>query len=363
MKISKLQENIIRLKLIPLIGNKTMVNIFKNFPDLKERYFDFDEIKDFLTPTQIKNFQSKDDSFFEKNFEILLKNFEKNSIKLLDLFDSDYPFQLSKTFNPPILLFVKGDLDFAYDTSIAIVGTRNFSDYGRSHCIKFVQEIKDSGFTIISGLARGIDSIALSEGIKTNQKCIGVIGSGFDFVYPASNYRLYENILKNNGAIVTEYFPFEMAHPGFFPARNRIIAGLSKSTFVVEAAEKSGSLITAASAFEEGRDVYALPADINRIGSQGCNEIIRKGIAKLINSPENILEEYGFSSKSNENIFDFITNEDHKNILKEINTSPLSSDELTLKFKTNINNLNILLSEMEVLGMIEKGLDEKWRIK
>lgn len=365
MELSNLQKNILKLKLVPNIGNKKLIEIFDNI-DGNNGEIHLNDFKNFLEPKQLESIRSLKEDYIKNRLSQLIDNLEKNNIQIITYYDSRYPSQLKKIYSPPALFFVKGDIDYEYNRSIAIVGTRSYTDYGQIQCEKFVKDLAPYKFVIISGLAYGIDSIALSSGLKNKLKCIAVIGSGFDYIYPSSSKKLYKDIIDNNGCIITEYFPWEEPRRGFFPARNRIIAGLARSTLVVEAALKSGSLITAQLAFEEGRDVYALPADITREKSQGCNEIIKRNIAKLVNNPSCIVEDYGFANPNDVNFsslqFESIANEDHRKILQILSTESLTTNELIQKTQKNVDELNIILTELEILSLIQKGLDDKWNI-
>jgi len=365
MELTILEKNILRLKLVPQIGNKKLIEIFDNLDGVSKE-LSFEDYESFLEPKQLETIYSLETGHIEEELTRLIDNLEKNNIQIITYYDKSYPNQLKKIFSPPAVLFTKGNIDFEFETSIAIVGTRSYTDYGRIQCEMFVKAFALNNFAIVSGLAYGIDSIALSNGVKNKLKCIGVIGSGFDYIYPPSNKKLYRDIVENEGVIITEYLPWEEPRRGFFPARNRIIAGLAKSTLVIEAALKSGSLITAQSAFEEGRDVYAIPADVTREKSQGCNEIIKRNIAKLVNDPVTIIEDYGFmSSKDNGGSvsqFEFISNEDHRKVLQILSIQSLSTNDLIQSSQKTVEELNIILTEMEILSLIQKGLDDKWFI-
>lgn len=217
----------------------------------------------------------------------------KEDIKILLYTDQNYPQQLKNIYDPPSVLFVKGThlhlMDF--DNCLAIVGARRASDYGKSVAYKLSMELAARGITVVSGLARGIDSCAHRGCLDGEGITIAVMGSGFMHVYPAQNKRLAEEIYSN-GCIISEYLPDMPPYAGNFPKRNRIISGISKGVVIVEAGEKSGSLITARLALEQGRDVFAVPGNIFSPLSQGTNSLIKDG-AKPVTCVEDILEEYG----------------------------------------------------------------------
>lgn len=217
----------------------------------------------------------------------LIKKFDLN---VLTTDNSDYPENLKHISDPPILLYVKGRLNPQDKNSIAIVGSRLASFYGLSCAEKFAAELVDYGFTVTSGMARGIDTAAHRGALKKHGRTIAVIGSGFNRVYPPENKELCEEISRQ-GAVISE-FPVDSAPlPCNFPRRNRVISGLSLGVVVVEAARNSGALITADFALEQGREVFALPGKVDSFTSFGTNELIKQG-AKLVSCVDDIIEEF-----------------------------------------------------------------------
>jgi len=229
--------------------------------------------------------------------ERLLQKAEKQVTKLdqhgarvFTFWDEDYPANLRAVYNPPALLYVKGSLVPEDVRSVAIVGTRTVSDYGRVAADKLARDLAARGITIVSGMATGIDSCAHWGAVKAGGRTIAVLGCGVDIVYPAENNTLYRQIIEN-GAVLSE-FPFGTKPTrGGFPARNRIISGLTLGTVIVEAGKKSGSLITAEAALEQNREVFAVPGNINSRYCQGTNRLIKEGAAKLIQSAGDIIDE------------------------------------------------------------------------
>ena len=209
--------------------------------------------------------------------------------RLLTLADPEYPQALLETSDPPILLFVSGDVSLLNRPAIAIVGSRNATAQGRANAQEFALALSEAGFTIISGLALGIDAAAHQGALQTKASTIAILGTGIDVHYPSRNRALQETI-EMNGAVISE-FPLGAAPTTHnFPKRNRIISGLSRGVLVVEAAVSSGSLITARQAAEQGRDIYAIPGSIHSPLSRGCHALIKQG-AKLVESAQDILEE------------------------------------------------------------------------
>lgn len=217
----------------------------------------------------------------------LLKN-----IKKINIADEEYPESLKKIYQPPKSLYCKGNIALLKQKNIlAIIGCRDYSEYGKKVAINFAYELSKRGIVIVSGGARGIDSFSHKGCIMAGKETIAVLGNGIDYIYPPENKKLEEEILKNNGLIISEY-PLGIKPSKYtFPARNRIISGLSNGVLVVEAKEKSGSLITIDFALEQGKNVYAIPGDITRKNTIGTNEIIKQG-AKLVNNINDILEDF-----------------------------------------------------------------------
>ena len=224
---------------------------------------------------------------------------EQKNIKIITYMDDEYPEKLKRIFNPPLVLYIMGNIELLKKDSIGIVGSRKCTSYGKNIALSF-SNILSKKYVIVSGMAYGIDSFAHKGSLKNGT--IAVLGSGIDKPYPASNRNLYKEILENNGCIISEYAPGTPAQPFRFPERNRIIAGLSKSVIVVEAAKKSGSLITARLAIETGVDVYAVPGDITRKSSEGTNNLIYNGAIPII-SESHLKELFNISDNpSNNNI-------------------------------------------------------------
>ncbi|PKN20755.1 MAG: DNA-protecting protein DprA [Deltaproteobacteria bacterium HGW-Deltaproteobacteria-6] len=213
---------------------------------------------------------------------------DKTGVKIITCLDDFYPINLLNIYDRPVFLYVLGNLE-KDDIPVAIVGSRRASAYGRYTTDRISRELALKGITIVSGMARGIDSCAHRGALAAKGRTIAVLGSGLDVIYPPENKNLFTDIAQN-GAVVSEFPPGTQPLPYHFPARNRIISGLSYGVVVVEAGEKSGSLITARLAMEQGREVFAIPGTIDSASSRGTNSLIKQG-AKLIDSIDDILED------------------------------------------------------------------------
>ncbi len=218
-----------------------------------------------------------------------LKAIGKAGIIVLTLKDPGYPKSLAAIANPPPILYMKGELLPEDQQAVAIVGSRKASPYGIRTAESIAQELSVHGFTIVSGLARGVDSAAHSGALAGGGRTLAVLGCGLDIQYPPENTQLYREIIRQ-GAVISEFPLGTPPLPEHFPHRNRIISGLSMGTLVVEATERSGSLITAQCALEQGREVFAIPGNLGAMNSQGTNRLIKAG-AKLVEEVQDILEE------------------------------------------------------------------------
>ena len=230
-----------------------------------------------------------------KQYRIGLERYEeymkKNNIELISIYDQYYPKKLQEIYDKPITLFIKGNKEILNSFSLAIVGCRENTQYGEIVAKNISYEIAKNGIVTVSGLAKGIDSIAHKATLQAGGKTIAVVGNGLDIVYPEENTLLANEIVKRGGAIISEYVIGTKPEKMNFPARNRIISGLSNGVVVVEAKKKSGTMITVDFALEQGKEVFAIPGNITSKNSEGTNELIKQG-AKLVNNVSDIFEEY-----------------------------------------------------------------------
>ncbi len=231
----------------------------------------------------------------KEEYRINLNKYEKymkeHNIELIHIYDKYYPEKLKKIYDPPIVLYIKGDKTILSEFSLAIIGCRNHTKYGEIVAKNISYEIAKNKIVTISGLAIGIDSIAHIQTLKAKGKTIAIIGNGIDNIYPSENKKLAEEIVKNGGVIVSEYVIGTKPQKMNFPARNRIISGLSNGVVVIEAKKKSGTMITVDFALEQGKEVFAIPGNILSKNSEGTNELIKEG-AKLVSNIHDILEEF-----------------------------------------------------------------------
>lgn len=227
---------------------------------------------------------------FRNKTEKQLETTHKLNADIVTYWDDDYPVFLRNIYLPPLILFVKGTFSKEDESSVAIVGTRNPTQYGKYQAERFAGELANNKIVIISGLARGIDSIAHSTAVKNNGRTIAVIGSGLDVIYPPENRKIFDEI-SESGMIVSEFDFGTKPDAQNFPKRNRIISGLTLGTLVIESDINGGAMQTANYAFDQNREVFAIPGNLNVKQSEGTNWLIQTGKAKLVKNPEDILLE------------------------------------------------------------------------
>lgn len=272
-----------------------------------------------------------------------------NGISWVTIFDEAYPKLLKQIYDPPVVLYYKGDIKVLNTKSIGVVGTRKMTGYGRSVTKQFVEGLVKGGFTIVSGLAKGVDTEAHKTAIESDGKTVAVLGGGLKEIYPAENINLAKKITEGHGVIISEFAPAEPSMPGNFPARNRIISGLSMAVLVTEAAINSGSLITAKEALEQGRDVFAVPGAITSSLSKGPISLISEG-ARPVFDPSEILDELGVSVKTQ--IPDLNLTEQEKRLLEVLENESMHIDEICRSLDLSIAEVSSVILKMEITGLL-----------
>lgn len=277
----------------------------------------------------------------EERFEEL----KRDEIRFIPHFSELYPKKLREIPSPPYAVYVKGKLPEEDKKTAAIVGARKCTAYGEKYALEFGEKLAACGVQIVSGLARGIDGFSQRGALMGDGRTFSVLGCGVDICYPKEHTGLYHDILEHGGGILSEFVPGTPPVPQNFPRRNRIISGLSDVVLVMEARQKSGSLITADMALEQGRDVYALPGPVNSSLSQGCNHLIRQGAGILL-SPEMLLEELQISGG-----FDMLKTDKNKKVLETTENMVYS---LLGLYPRNVSQLieETLLSANEVMEVM-----------
>jgi DNA processing protein len=286
-----------------------------------------------------------------------LSRLNKINGRIITIWDDEYPSLLKKIYDPPVFLFIRGELRKEDNLSIAVVGTRHPTVYGKIITEQFAKEFSEKGITTVSGLARGIDTIAHTASLKAEGRTISIIGSAIDHIYPTENKKLAEHI-EENGAVISEFFMGTKPDPGNFPRRNRIISGVSLGTVIIESAEDGGAMITGAIAIDQNRELFCVPGNVTEKYSRGTNKLIKLGQAKLVQQVDDILVElqhhlrpilktplekpFPQLSVFEQKIFDILTYE------------PIHIDSISEKSSLSISDTLVNLLSLEFKGIIRQ---------
>ena len=298
-----------------------------------------------------------------------IKLIEENNVTLIPLDSELYPVSLKSIYDPPLVLFVKGEILPQDYFSIAIVGTRLASFYGRAMSEKLSRQLAEKGFTIVSGGARGIDTFSHQAALRAKGRTLAVLGCGLDIAYPSENKKLFEEIAKK-GAIVSEFSLSTRPDKGNFPMRNRIISGLSLGVVVIEAPHKSGALITVTHANEQGREVFSVPGHADSFVSKGSNQLLREG-AKLVENADDIIEELEPILKSK--IKELKTNrlkplqekqiplikpqlsEEEVRLFDLLSLGPLDLDDIIVKSQSSVSAVSAVLMMLQLKKLVKQS--------
>ncbi len=343
---------------------------FKRMQMLLEQYTNMDDALNAVTPELLVALGCRQDTV-----ELTLNRLEefdigayagalrKKDIVFLSIDDDLYPASLRTLPDPPVFLYARGDLSVVEQPCVALVGSREMNDEGRRVVRHFVPPIVHAGCVTVSGLAYGVDAEVAQETLAAKGKTVAVLGNGLGSIYPVANAKLADSIVAGGGLVLSE-FPMDMRPDKFtFPARNRIIAGLSLATVVVQAAEKSGSLITAELALEYGREVCAVPGSVFDPLFSGCHNIISSGQAKLVTDATQVLQEIGIvlSAKSTKRTSAFVADTPDEAVVFDILTTlPVVLDDLVVKAKLNAAVVSAVLTMLEIKGVARKTDGGKW---
>lgn len=292
-----------------------------------------------------------------------LYGIENRGINYLTLEDDKYPSLLKQISDPPAVLYYKGELfDCNLERTLAVVGSRKSTHHAKDAVRKILAELSGTDICIVSGLAAGIDTTAHEAAMDNNLKTIGVIASGFDFIYPSSNKKLYERIEKGCGAVVTEYYPTFQPLKFRFPQRNRIVSGLSFGTLVAEASLRSGALITSNLCLEQGRELMCIPGLISNPNTEGIYKLLKNG-ATLVTQAQDILEALNWEVKPAEQLkidLSSLTPEEEK-ILDALEIEEKGFDELAAVTKIDTVDLLTNLTMMELKGIIKQVTGDRYK--
>lgn len=344
------------------IGNKTITKLLLQYGDGEQIYkLSQNEIAKALTKKQAEAFTNSRKSWdLQKQYALL----QKENIKFISILHPAYPKKLKQIADAPVSLYLKGELPNENKINVAIIGARECSYYGAKMAEELAKSLAQFDVSVISGMARGIDGIAQKAAVNAGGYTYGVLGCGVDICYPKEHERLYDTVIKRGG-LLSEYPQGTMPKANLFPARNRIISGLSDVLVVIEAKERSGTCITVDMALEQGREVYALPGRVNDKLSYGCNRLIRQG-AGIIISIEEFLEEIGIQAEKKQKQIDtsypFVIkkcSENEKQIYNLLDCTPKSLQQIytesrMVEMKISLPECMQCLLDMELKKVIKQ---------
>ena len=338
---------------IPGIGSSRFFKLYKEFGSMNEAWHA--PLGDLKTILGEKAFTEWKKIMREWDPEKELSKIENHGFRVYCSPDSEYPALLKQIPDPPPVIYVWGGFEYGDDIAVAIVGTRNPSPLGSYHARELASQLSSQGLTIVSGMARGIDSEAHQGALEAKGRTIAVLGCGLDNVYPPENELLMKQI-AGSGAVISEFPLGTEPLAKNFPARNRIISGLSLGVIVVEAAQDSGSLITAGFAVEQGREVFAVPGNIGNDGSKGPHKLIRQG-AKLVEDYQDILSELAIPHLTNKELTDIPPlnlNENEVKIIRILSREPQHIDLVSRNSGLPAAQVNSLLMQLELKGNVKR---------
>lgn len=348
---------------IEQVDSAFTLKLFGHFKDIEKAFnVSSDEIK------KIEGISAKKAESFLRlrdkvDIDKTLFTVQNRGIKYFTIEDEEYPELLKHIDNPPSIIYYKGDLkDVNFNKTLAVVGSRKTSRYAKEAVEIVLSQLSGTDITIVSGLASGIDTTAHIAALNNNLKTIGIIASGFDYVYPATNKDLYKKIEAGNGAVFTEYYPTFEPLKFRFPQRNRIVSGLSYGTLVAEASLKSGALITANLTLEQGRELMCIPGLITNPNTEGIYKLLKDG-ATLVTKAEDILEALNWEIKPAEQLKMDLSGLDdiESKILDTIEIEEKGVDEIMSITGIDIDTLLINLTTMELKGIIKQVGGDRYK--
>ena len=347
------EKAIIWLDLFDFLTYKKQISILDCFESPSDMFFAFqksyEKLQKIITPEQ---FSKMCYALNEQYLQKYLIDLDNRGVKVITYCSEAYPKQFLNYYEKPIIMYCKGDLSLLKSKCIGIVGTRKPTRYGKDVTERFAKQLASAGATIVSGLADGVDMIAHQNALDVGGKTIAVMGSGFDCIYPKTNFELEKKIEKF-GLVVTEYRPNVEPAVWHYPFRNRIIAGLSNAVLITEASAKSGALYTRDYCIEYGVDLYAIPGEITNFQSGGTNGILKACQASLVTSPQDILQNLNLENNIEEASENLQLSFDEQMILNSI-SGETHFDEILNLTKIDTKTLLTLLTEMELNGIIKK---------
>lgn len=350
----------IALSSIEELSSSFIQRLYNHFGDI-EKAFNANDLSaiDGLSVKKAEKFlRLRDKTDPDKALQLV----KERGVKYLTFEDKKYPKLLRNIYDAPSVLYYKGDLfDCNLDKTLAVVGSRKATSYAKDALAKIISELNGTDICVVSGLASGIDTTAHVSALDNNLKTIGVIASGFDYTYPASNKELYKRIEDGHGAVLSEYYPTFEPLKFRFPQRNRIVSGLSYGTLVAEASLKSGALITANLTLEQGRELMCIPGLITNPNTQGIYKLLKNG-ATLVTCADDVLEALGWEVKiEQKSLFELDLSKDEQVIFDALEIEDKCFDELQAFTRLSVDDLLTYLTTMELKGIIKQVDGDRYR--
>jgi DNA processing protein len=346
------------LHLVPGLGNMAFKKLLDRFGDPAEVFRAAPEDLAQVEGLRKQVAQGIAQRRFSQDPQSVLRDLEELGARMVVFSDPDYPEPLREIHDPPMVLYAKG-LDIpAKTTFVAVVGSRNSTPYGVKTAENLAQGLARRGLGIVSGLARGIDSAAHWGCVEGRSFSVGVLGTGIDVVYPPSNKKLFD-VMNEKGAVITEFPLKTPPEPKNFPIRNRLISGLSRGVIVVEATMKSGSLITASVALEQGREVFAVPGSVHSFKSKGCHFLLKQG-AKLVENADDVLDELGLNYSYADKKDSYTEpplpplEDNEKKVYDLLGDYPVHIDDIAREGNMEPGTASAVLMRMELKGIVRQ---------
>ena len=340
---------------VPRLGSISVKKLLQHFGTpsavFEQSLADLEAVAGSVLARNIKAFDRFD--VVDKELEFI----RKNNIRIVDFTHPDYPFRLRHTPDGPAVLFVQGELPQGPRPCIAVVGTRKMTGYGRMFIDRFLKDLQEYSPVIVSGLAYGVDVEAHRKAMEYGMPTIAVMGTSFRKIYPPVHWREYEMILDSGGAVISETWSDENTDPNFFLRRNRIVAGMTEATVVVESAAKGGALTTAEMALSYNRDVFAVPGRVNDTYSEGCNRLIATDKARILLSAADLIANLNWPSRQaarpvQRQLFPELDDLEKRIYEYLLNQGPEHADLLAVQLELPVSELNRALLMLELKGVI-----------
>lgn len=374
MQNNSILRNLIALTLIPGLGSKRVKHLVQECGNLENLFS--------LSKAQLRSFEGVGEasslailSFKDWNLvDDIIAQTKKVGAQIITIADTEYPKLLKQIYDPPILFWIKGNPEALSKPGVAVVGTRNASTYGKKQAEKLSKKLAEEGLCIFSGLAYGIDTIGHQAALAIGTPTVAVLGSGIDNLYPKSNAEVANNIVKSGGAVISEFPPGTIPDKGNFPLRNRVVSGLSLGVVVMESGIKGGSMITAELALDQNREVFAVPHPLDNPSGTGCNYLIKKGAAKLVQVVDDILVELPISFTSSQNIpqteehssdgwREYDLDELSKRICEELEINSIQIDDLADKLDSGTSQLLVALLQLEMQDLVTQKAGKVFELR